>query len=66
MTGEEAKKCLLSRQEVICNGINYERIKGIIYRLDENNNIVVSLELLDKSKNSVTIARLQDVKEITK
>ena len=65
MTGEEAKKYLYSRQEVECNGIRYKRISAIIYRLDEKGNIVVSVELLDKSQNSVTVARLIDVKGVT-
>lgn len=65
MTSEEAKQCLYSRKEVVCNGINYERITAIIYRLDEaGKNIIVSAELLDKNRNSVTIAQLKDVKEI--
>ena len=64
MTSEEAKKCLYSRNEVICNGITYKCITAIIYRLDESGKrILVSAELLDKSKNSVTIAQLKDVKE---
>lgn len=51
MTSDEAKRCLYSHNEVICNGINYERMTAIIYRLDESGrNIIVSAELLDKSK----------------
>lgn len=65
MTSEEAKKCLMTRQEVMCNGLNYERISAIIYRLDERDNIVISAELLDKNRNSVTVAQLKDVKEKT-
>lgn len=61
MTGEEAKECLLSKEKVIYNGITYKRISAIIYRLGERNNIIVSAELLDNSKNSVTIALLKDV-----
>lgn len=63
MTSDEAKKCLYSRKEVVCNGITYERMTAIIYRLDERDNIIVSAELLDKNRNSVTIAQLKDVKE---
>ena len=63
MTSEEAKQCLYSRKEVVCNDITYERMKAIIYRLDERDNIIVSAELLDKNRNSVTIAQLKDVKE---
>ena len=64
MTGEEAKKCLLSRVAVFYKDTKYERISAIIYRTDERNNITVSAELLDKSNNSVTIARLNDVKGV--
>ena len=63
MTSEEAKKCLFSRAEVICNGVTYERMSAIIYRVDDKDNIKVSAELLDKNRNSVTIALLKDVKE---
>lgn len=64
MTSEEAKQCLYSRAEVVCNGITYKCITGIIYRLDPSmRNIIVSAELLDKNRNSVTIAQLKDVKE---
>lgn len=61
MTAEEAKKCLYSKQAVICNDVRYDEISAIIYRLDNNKNIMVSAELLDKSKRSVVIARIKDV-----
>lgn len=62
MTSEEAKQALYSRAEVVCKGITYKCITGIMYRLDEaGRNILVSAELLDKNKNSVTIAQLKDV-----
>lgn len=61
MTGEEAKQCLRSRQNVIYGGVTYERVKNIIYWTDEQDNIMVSLTLLDKSGNSRTIARMKDV-----
>lgn len=64
MTSEEAKQCLYSRAEVVCKGITYKCITGITYRLDESGkNIIVSAELLDKNRNSVTIAQLKDVDE---
>ena len=64
MTSEEAKKCLFSRAEVVCKSIRYKCITAIVYRLDEaRQNIIVSAELLDKNKNSVTIAQLKDVEE---
>lgn len=62
MTSEEAKQCLFSRSAVVCKGIEYKRLTAIIYRLDESGkHILVSAELLDKSRNSVTIAQLKDV-----
>ena len=64
MTSEEAKQCLFSRSEVIYKDITYKCITAIIYRLDLSmKHIIVSAELLDKNKNSVTIALLKDVKE---
>lgn len=63
MTSEEAKECLYSHKEVVCNGIEYECITAIIYRIGDRGNIIVSAELRDKSKNSVTIAQLKDVQE---
>lgn len=63
MTAEEAKKCLYSKQAVMCNDIRYDEISAIIYRLDSNKNIVISAELLDKSKRSVVIARIKDINE---
>lgn len=62
MTSEEAKQALYSRVAVVCNGVHYKYITAIMYRLDEaGRNIIVSAELLDKNKNSVTIAQLKDV-----
>lgn len=62
MTGPEAKTHLFNRKPVVHNGITYNRITAIIYRCDDNNNLIVSAELLDKNKHSVIIARLKDVK----
>lgn len=65
MTGEEAKQCLYSRKKVICKGIEYEKMTAIVYRLDESGKyIVISAELLDKNRNSVVFARLEDVETI--
>ena len=64
MTSEEAKQCLYSRVEVVYKGMRYRYITGIMYRLDESGrNIIVSAEMLDKNKNSITIALLKDVEE---
>jgi hypothetical protein len=61
MTNSEAKEALENRTPVIYNNIEYLYISAIIYRYDKNNNLVISAELVDKCKHSVTIAQLKDV-----
>lgn len=61
MTNTEAKTALFNRTPVTYNGIEYLYISAIIYRVDSNNELIISAELLDKSKRSVTIAQLKDV-----
>ena len=61
MTNSEAKEALLNRIPVIYNNIEYSYISAIIYRYDDNYNLVISAELTDKCKHSITIARLKDV-----
>ena len=61
MTNSEAKEALKNRTPVIYNNIEYLYISAIIYRYDKNNNLVISAELADKCKYSVTIAQLKDV-----
>ena len=61
MTNEEAKEALFKRTPVTYNGVEYLYISAIIYRRDPNYNLVISAELRDKYKNSVTIAKLKDV-----
>ena len=61
MTNEEAKTALMERTPVSYNGIPYSYISAIIYRYDRNNNLLISAELTDKSKHSVTIAQIKDV-----
>ena len=61
MTNAEAKTALFNRTPVTYNGIDYLCIKAIIYRVDSNNELIISAELLDKTKRSVTIAQLKDV-----
>jgi hypothetical protein len=61
MTNNEAKIALENRTPVIFNGIEYSYISAIIYRYDKNHNLVISAELTDKNKRSVTIAQLKDV-----
>lgn len=61
MTNDEAKTALFDRSPVIYNGVEYLYISAITYRCDESNNLIISAELRDKSKNSVTIAKIKDV-----
>jgi hypothetical protein len=61
MTNEEAKTALINRTPVTYSGVNYSYISAIIYRYDNSNNLIVSAELLDKTKRSVTIAQIKDV-----
>lgn len=61
MTNSEAKEALKKRTPVIYNNIEYLYISAIIYRYDDNRNLVISAELADKCKHSVTIAQLKDV-----
>lgn len=61
MDNNEAKNALFNRTPVVCNDIEYLCISAIIYRYDKNNNFIISAELQDKNRNSVTIANLKDV-----
>jgi hypothetical protein len=61
MTNSEAKEALKNRTPVIYNNIEYLYISAIIYRYDKNLNLVISAELADKCKHSVTIAQIKDV-----
>lgn len=65
MTADEAKQSLFSKSPVMYNGIRYAKMTAIIYRVGENNNLIVSAELLDKSQNSVTYALIKDVKAVS-
>ena len=55
MTNEELKKALFEETPVVFDGIKYAKITAIIYRKKENG-VAVSAELLDRCRNSVTIA----------
>ncbi len=61
MTNEEAKTALIKRTPVTYNGIHYAYISAIIYRYDRNNNLLISAELIDRNRHSVTIAQIKDV-----
>ena len=61
MTNEEAKQAFMQRISVVCNGIKYERISAIIYRLNESDDVDVYAELLDKCGHSVTIVPINTI-----
>ena len=61
MTNDEVKTALINRTPVTYNGIRYAYISAIICRYDRNNNLLISVELTDKNKHSVTIAQIKDV-----
>ena len=61
MTNAEAKEALINRTPVMFNNTEYLYISAIIYRYDNNRNLVISAELTDKCKRSVTITQLKDV-----
>lgn len=61
MTNAEAKEALINRTPVMFNNTEYLYISAIIYRYDKNLNLIISAELTDKCKRSVTIAQLKDV-----
>ena len=62
MNNAEAKEALIHRTPVTYNGIPYSYISAIIYRYDSNNNsLLISAELADKTRRSVTIAQIKDV-----
>lgn len=66
MTNKELKAALISRNPVVYRSnrygeIRYKRINAIIYKLDRENKILVSAELLDYNDNSITVARGSEV-----
>ena len=61
MTNNEAKEALINRTPVTFKNTEYLYISAIIYRYDDDRKLVISAELTDKCKRSVTIAQLKDV-----
>lgn len=61
MTNDETKKAWINKQPVTCNGIDYTKISALIYRLNDNGEMTLSVELLDKNGNCVVIASPQKV-----
>ena len=69
MTSDEIKKAIHEFKPVKYKGIEYERITAIIYRavpvpMKNSFRGILQVELLDKNKNSVTIAEAEKVELI--
>lgn len=69
MTSEEIKQAMHEFKPVKFKGITYDRITAYIYRVIETHRrgqykTVMQVELLDKNKNSVTIAEAEKVELI--
>ena len=61
MTNAEAKEALFTGCPVEYMGIEYLCISALILRVAEDGKPYMQVELLDKNKNSVTIARAMNV-----
>jgi hypothetical protein len=61
VTNNEAKEALFAKTPVVYKNTEYSYISAIIYRVDKNNGLFISAELMDKNERSVTIAQLKDV-----
>lgn len=64
MTGEEAKAALKSKCPVMYNGIEYQYIDAIIYRVDQYRRIVAYVEMFDKCGHSLMVAPMKDVENV--
>lgn len=69
MTSEEIKQAMHEFKPVKFNGFTYDRITAYTYRVIEGRRrgqykIVMQVELLDKNKNSVTVAEAEKVELI--
>jgi hypothetical protein len=63
MNNNELKEAFVARRPVVHNGIIYERISAIIYRLRPNGTIYTEAELMDKCGHSVSIVSPERVKD---
>ena len=60
MDKTEAKDAFLAQRPVVHQGITYKKISALIYRI-KSGAVSLSLELIDKNDNSVTIAAPEKV-----
>lgn len=56
----EIKEFMVKKSPILYRGTEYQYITACIMRLN-NNNWVYDLELLDKNKKAVVIAKIEDV-----
>ena len=67
MNNDELKDALQNRRPVIAQwpttgDIEYERVYEIVYGIDEDDNITVSVELLSKCGHSVTRCKPENIR----
>ena len=63
MNNDELKEALFSKCPVEYRGVVYSHVSAIIYK-NKKGKLKISAELMDKNKNSVTIAIPSWVKEV--
>jgi hypothetical protein len=64
MTNTEIKEAMIKKVSVMYDGIVYKCVSAIIYR-PINNQIKVIAELKDMKANSVTLALIEKITEVT-
>mgnify|MGYP007069917844 CR=1 FL=1 len=63
MTGAELKQALFNKTPVMHNGIRYQRVCEIVYRVPEDK-LIVSAGLLDANGNCIVYAQPDKVSPI--
>ena len=61
MNPTAAKKLMIAESPVFYDGVEYDKIQSLIFKKTENG-IKSCAELIDKNKNSITVAFLKDIK----
>lgn len=61
MNTTTAKKLMIAESHVFYNSVEYDKIQSLIFKKTENG-IKACAELIDKNKNSITVAFLKDIK----
>ena len=61
MNPTTAKKLMIAETHIFYNGVEYDKIQSLIFKKTENG-IKACAELIDKNKNSITVAFLKDIK----